>query len=168
VNISEVRALARMLDRVDYYRLLKVEEGCPTAEIRRAYQRARRRFDPDSFLQHDLEVREAIDRIARRLTEGYLVLRDSRSRAAYDRARAGGSVRLASDAAEEARTTPAASEGRTPNGQRFAALSRAEEREGRLKQAISHLRMALTFEPDNAAFQERLEQLRARAKAAGV
>jgi curved DNA-binding protein CbpA len=157
-----------MLDRIDYYRLLKVEVRAGLDEIRRAYQRARRRFDPDSFLEQGADVREAVDLIARRVTEGYLVLRDSRSRAAYDQALAGGALRLASEAADGARSARDAALGLTPNGQRFAALAREHEREGRVKQAISHLQMALTFEPQNAALKARLEQLRARAGAARV
>ena len=78
MKVEEIQALSRMLDRMDYYRLLRVAPQAQPAEIRSAYHRARREFHPDSFLDAEPDVRHAVDRIAKRVTEGYMVLRDSR------------------------------------------------------------------------------------------
>ena len=43
---EEIKALARILDRVDYYRLIKAEREASDSEIRAAYHQARRRFHP--------------------------------------------------------------------------------------------------------------------------
>jgi DnaJ-class molecular chaperone len=158
VSEHEIRALERMLDRLDYYRLFKVERRAPLNAIQQAYRDARRRFDPDSFLDADPEVRAAVDRIARRLTEGYLALRDPRRRSAYDAALGSGTLRYTAEV-EEAQAQADESRGTTPNGKRFAAMADAEERKGNASAALQHLKMALTFEPKNAAFKARLERL---------
>ena len=153
--------MARLLDRVDYYRLLKVDRKAPSGEIRSAYQKARRRFDPDSYLDRDEELRKAVDFIARRLTEGYLVLRDRKRRTAYDEVLAEGVLRLP-PALVEARIEVDEAEGTTPNGKRFVGMAEDEARRGNFKQAVAHLKMAMTFEPGNESFKRRLEQLSAK------
>lgn len=161
-NAADIKALARMLDRVDYYRLLKVEPRAPLPQIRKAYHQARRRFDPDSFLQAEGEIRSAVDQIARRITEGYLVLRDARRRSAYDSALAGGTVRYTSEL-EEASAENDEARGTTPNGQRFSGMAEDEARRGNLPAAIQHMKMALTWEPANESFKRRLSDLESRA-----
>jgi DnaJ-class molecular chaperone len=160
--IEEIHALDRMLDRLDYYRLFKVERRAQLPAIQQAYRDARRRFDPDSFLDAPAEVRAAVDRIARRITEGYMALRDPRRRSAYDAALTGGALRYTSET-EEAQAQSDESRGTTANGKRFAAMSEAEERKGNFKGAIQHLKMAMTFEPRNAAFKTRLQRLQKKA-----
>jgi DnaJ-class molecular chaperone len=159
---TEIRALARMLDRVDYYRLLKVERRAPLPQIRKAYHQARRRFDPDSFLQAHEDVRSAVDKIARRITEGYLVLRDAKRRSAYDNALSGGTVRYTPEL-EEAAVGADEAEGTTPNGKRFLAMAEDEARQANWKAAVQHMKMALTWEPSNEAFKARLSELQSRA-----
>jgi DnaJ-class molecular chaperone len=159
---NEIRALDRMLDRLDYYKLFKVERRAQLPAIQQAYREARRRFDPDSFLDAPPELRAAVDRIARRITEGYLALRDPRRRSAYDAALTGGSLRYTAEI-EEAQAQGDEARGTTANGKRFLAMADAEERKGNLKAALQHLKMALTFEPRNAAFKARLERLQRKA-----
>jgi len=156
---KEIQALDRMLDRLDYYRLFKVEPRAQLPAIQQAYREARRRFDPDSFLDADPEVRAAVDRIARRITEGYLALRDPRRRSAYDAALTSGALRYTSEIEEAQSQADEEAHGTTANGRRFAGMSEAEERKGNPKGAIQHLKMAMTFEPRNAAFKARLERL---------
>jgi DnaJ-class molecular chaperone len=158
----EIQALDRMLDRLDYYRLFKVERRAQLPAIQQAYRDARRRFDPDSYLDAPAEVRAAVDRIARRITEGYLALRDPRRRSAYDAALNGGALRYTSEV-EEAQAQTDEARGTTANGKRFAAMADEEERKGNPKAAMQHLRLAMTFEPRNAAFKARLERLQKKS-----
>lgn len=160
---NEIRALDRMLDRLDYYRLFKVERRAQLPAIQQAYREARRRFDPDSFLDADPEVRAAVDRIARRITEGYMALRDPRRRSAYDAALGDGALRFTAELAEQAHARQAESQGATANGKRFCAMADAEERKGNLNAALQHLKMAMTFEPRNAALKARLERLQKKS-----
>jgi DnaJ-class molecular chaperone len=160
---NEIRALDRMLDRLDYYKLFKVERRAQLPAIQQAYRDARRRFDPDSFLNAAPEVRAAVDRIARRITEGYLALRDPRRRSAYDAALQGGAVRYTAEIDDESQAQADEARGATANGKRFVAMADVEERKGNLKTALQHLKMALTFEPRNAALKARLERIQKKS-----
>jgi len=163
---AEIKALARVIDRLDYYRLLKLEPGADASAVRVAYHDARRRYHPDCFLADSADVRDAVDRIARRITEGYLVLRDRQRRAAYDAALSTGELRLSAEKEEAAKTEAAASRGATPNGRRYYTLCEEAERQGNLGNAIRSLKTAITFEPKNEAFKTKLAALEAAAKAA--
>ncbi len=156
---EEIKALTRILDRVDYYRLLKTERSASSAEIRAAYHEARRRFHPDSFLHHDPEIRSAVEQIARRITESYVVLRDSRKRSVYTAGLDSGMLRFTSQMGEQVKAKASNKRGETPNGQKFYTLAQEEERRGETAKAVGHLRMALTFEPANEFFKQELERL---------
>ena len=159
---SEIRALARLVDRMDYYRLLRVDPSVPSTKIRSAYHQARRQFHPDAFFRSPEDVRVAVDRIAKRITEAYQVLRDEVRRASYDSALERGALRFDAEAQDAVRQRTEEKTGATPNGRRFYALSLEEERKGDLARAIAQLKMALTFERENPSFHVRLETLTAR------
>ncbi len=161
---AEIRALARLVDRMDYYRLLRVDPEAPLSKIRAAYRRARRQFHPDAYLSEEPVLRDAVDLIARRLTEAYMVLRDSGQRAAYNKGLSEGKVRYQPESGAEGGRDGRAQEGKTPQGRRSFILAMAEERGGNLAQAIVHLKMALTFERSNEHFREKLEALQQAQK----
>jgi len=164
-NLQEIKALARVIDRVDYYRLLKLEPGATSEALRSAYHDARRRFHPDAYLAQSDDVRDAVDVIARRITEGYLVLRDRTRRAAYDSALSSGQVRYNPELEQEKKVEADAARGTTPNGKRYYTLHLEAERAGDAVKAHANLKTALTFEPKNAAFKAKLEALEAELKA---
>lgn len=166
MNQAEIKALARVIDRLDYYQLLKLDPRANASQLRDAYHDARKRFHPDSFLRDPDEIRGAVDRIARRITEGYLVLRDRQRRAAYDSALNSGHLRLSHEVEEEAKTEVQQQRGVTPNGKRYLTLCEEEERNGGLAKAIQHLRTAITFEPKNLVFRQKLDRLEQQLKAA--
>jgi curved DNA-binding protein CbpA len=162
VNHSEIQALARLLDRLDYYRLLRVAPGSPLSEIRDSYRAARRQFHPDAFSTAPAEVVRAVERIARRLTEAYTVLREPARRAAYDRGLASGALRMTAEADDSARRERERHKGTTPNGRRFAALASEAEGRGDVSAAVAHWKLALTFESQNSAFRQKLAELEAK------
>lgn len=162
----EIKAFARVIDRLDYYRLLKLDPSSNVSQLRVAYHDARKRFHPDSFLGHPDDIRVAVDRIARRITEGYLVLRDRQRRAAYDSALTGGHLRLTREVEDEVLTDVQQQRGSTPNGKRYLTLCEEEERRGALSKAIAHLKTAITFEPKNLSFRQKLDRLEQQLKAA--
>ena len=166
LNPAEIKALARVIDRLDYYQLLKLEPRADSGQLRIAYHDARKRYHPDSFLGHPDEIRGAVDRIARRITEGYLVLRDRQRRAAYDSALSSGHLRFSQEVEDDARTEAERHRGATPNGKRYLTLCEEEERRGALPKAIAHLKTAITFEPKNVAFRQKLDRLEQQQKAA--
>jgi curved DNA-binding protein CbpA len=162
MNPPEIRALDRLLDRMDYYRLLRVERSATASDVRTAYHRIRRELHPDAYLTHEPELQAALDRIARRLNEAYVVLRDAGRRRRYDRELEDGALRSSSESDTRAAQSDE-SQGKTPNGRRFCALMQEHERKGDLAQAIANLKMALTFEPQNENFRRKLADLQAKA-----
>ncbi len=159
MDSSEIRALAKMLDRVDYYRLLHVERDAQAHEVRAAYQKMRRDFHPDRFRANDGDTRESVDQIAKRLNESYSVLRDAARRQAYDHGLEHDRMRYTPESDEEVRADSQASAGMTPSGRKFFALAREEERRGEFAKAHANVKMALTFESSNAYFKAKLEEL---------
>jgi curved DNA-binding protein CbpA len=165
-SVQEIKALARVIDRVDYYRLLKLDPRADSDALRVAYHDARRRFHPDAYLAQPDDVRDAVDRIARRITEGYLVLKDRTRRAAYDSALSSGQVRYNPELEQEKRVEAESARGATPNGKRYFGLHQEAERVNDIVKAHAHLKTALTFEPKNEAFKAKLAALEAQIKAA--
>jgi DnaJ-class molecular chaperone len=161
---TEILALAKILDELDYYQILHVRSDAPASEVRKAFHASSRAFHPDANRHLDVEHRNAIARISKRISEAYTVLRDPMRRKAYDESLRGGRRRLQiseADAAAEQQAT-AELEGTTPNGRRFFALARNDLARNDLVSAVRNLQTALTFEPGNARFRTHLTELKAR------
>ena len=45
---AEIRALARVIDELDYYQILEISRKASTSELKRAYHASSRRFHPDA------------------------------------------------------------------------------------------------------------------------
>ncbi len=159
---GEIRALAEKLDELDYFGLLGVHRGAQASEVRAAYHRQRREYHPDAFLGGDPELKAWVDRIATRITEAYVVLRDGPRRTAYEKSLDGGELRYTTAAADEVRKESAEQLGRTPSGRRFYVLALEAERQGDVERALSQLKMALTFEGQNERFRAKLAELKQR------
>jgi DnaJ-class molecular chaperone len=161
---AEIRALVNILDELDYYTILSVDRGAPASLVRQAYHAASRRFHPDLYRQLDPELRAGVSRIAKRVTEAYSVLRDPKRRQIYDRQIAGGGsglrLQLAEAGAQAERKAIEERLGATPNGRRFFTLAHQEIDRGNLGAAARNLQMALTFEPTNAFFKQKLDEVR--------
>lgn len=162
MTADEIRALARMLDRIDYYRLLRVKADVSSREIRAAHRVMRKLFHPDRFRMQSPELVQAVDQIARRLNEANAALSNDACRATYDEGLAEGTLRFSAAAAEAAKAQSDAYRGMTPNGRRFHGLATDELKTGNLAKAMAHLTMARTFEPGNKHFKKQLEDLQAR------
>jgi curved DNA-binding protein CbpA len=157
-----ILALAQALPRVDYYRLLRVQPDAPAPDIRTAYRRMRRLFNPDRYLRAEPELRSAVEQIARRISEAYVVLDDVAKREAYNDGLAGGQLRYSMDEEKAVKPDTESRIGRTPQGRRLYAQALDAERKGDLKQAISSMMLALGFEASNPYFRAKLEDLRGR------
>ena len=158
MNEAEICALSRMLDRMDYYRLLRLERSAPASAVRGAFQKMRREFHPDAYQNRDEEIRTAVSRIAKRVNEAYQVLRDNTRRKSYEEGLGRGELRFdpkAEAATKEARVAG----GHTPKGKRFWNDAIRFEREGNIPGAINALKMGQTYEKDNPDFAKKLEEL---------
>jgi DnaJ-class molecular chaperone len=156
---TEIAALARVLGDLDYYQLLQLSPDAKPGEVRLAYHATSRAFHPDANRQRSPEIRKAIHQIAKRVTEAYSVLRSPRRREAYNRhlsSKAGVRMQLAEAEAASNRQQAEERQGRTPQGRQYFNLAVADLRRGDFAAGVRNLQTALTFEPDNAAFKERL------------
>ena len=162
----EIHALAKIVDELDYYQILEVPPGVSRAEIKQAYYKSSRSFHPDSNRRLDSDLRAQCERISKRITEAYCVLRDPRRRSAYDgRISKGGGIRmqLAEAAAEHKRTQSEERQGKTAQGRQFFQLAMQDSDRGNIKSAIQKLQMALTFEPANEGFKTQLKEWKAQS-----
>lgn len=160
---AEIQALARVIDELDYYQILEISREASSSELKRAYYSSSRRFHPDANRHLEDGLREALERIAKRLTEAYSVVRDPRRRRAYDQRlqQGDGALRMQlTEAAADVQKTADERTGKTANGRRFFLLALQEAERGDTASAIRNLQMARTFEPGNPTFKEKLEQLR--------
>jgi len=168
IDHLEITALAKIMDELDYYQLLNIEPGASSAEIRKAFHMSSRAFHPDANRQLADDLRDQCQKISKRVTEAYCVLRDTRRRKAYDaRLSEGQSLRIqiaeARHAHDEQRK--ASRSGVTPQARQFFAKAEADLKVGNLAGAIQNIQMAQTFEPNNAGFKAMLAELRERQKA---
>jgi DnaJ-class molecular chaperone len=169
ITPAEVRALASLVDELDYYQLLEIERDAPASAVKRGYYAVTRRLHPDANRALASAEREVLEGLARRVSEAYQVLRDGRRRRAYDAQLAGGAGGRMQLAEAEAHAEKEALDhhmGRTPNGRRFFNLARADIDRGDLVSAGRNLRTALTFEPANPYFKKKLDEVAAAQRAA--
>jgi DnaJ-class molecular chaperone len=162
ISAAEVRTLAKLVDELNYYQLLELAPGAPASAVKQAYYAASRKLHPDANRQLVGVDREALERIAKRISEAYQVLRDQRRRQAYDAQLADGGTRIPLAEAEARADKQALDDylGKTPNGRRFFGLACAALEKGDLASAARNLKMALTFEPGNEGFRKKAEEVR--------
>jgi DnaJ-class molecular chaperone len=163
---TEIVALARIMDELDYYQLMHIERGASPREVKQAYYASSRAFHPDANRHLTGDLRAAVAQISKRVTEAYAVLRDPRRRQAYDRLLAAGEGRRIqlSEAEAGARRQAQENEGRTAQGRQYYRLARTAIERGDWATGARNLQTALTFEPDNEFFRERLAEARKRQR----
>lgn len=167
ITPAEIRALAGLLEELDYYELLEVPRDASASRVRRAYHELARRLHPDANRDLPEEASAKLQTIAKRVAEAYSVLRDARLRRAYDERLAGASgggrrIQLVEAEAQSARREADERLGTTPNGRRFFLRARSDLERGELAAASRNLQTALTFEPGNRLFRETLAEVRAK------
>lgn len=159
----ELAALARIVDDLDYYQLLGVGSGAQASEIKRAYYDSARQLHPDANRHLDADALSACQRVARRISEAYCVLRDPRRRRTYDAhlaERGEPRLQLAELRANAWRTDDSEQPARTPEGRQFWQRARSDLAGRNWASAIRNLQTALTFEPNSTAFRKTLDQAR--------
>jgi DnaJ-class molecular chaperone len=165
---AEIKALAKLMEELDYYQILEVPRDAPASRIKSGYYAVSRRYHPDANRGLQGEARRNLETVAKRVTEAYSVLRDARRRQAYDGqlAKDARSVRmqLAEANSQAEKKTLDDHLGTTPNGRRFFALARADIDRNDVDSAIRNLQMAMTYEPANEFFKQKLSELKGHPK----
>ena len=127
---TEILALAKILDELDYYQILHVRADAPASEVRKAFHASSRAFHPDANRHLDAEHRTAIANISKRISEAYTVLRDPMRRKAYDESLRGGRRRLQISEADAAAEQQATAELEAPKGREQKANIKFVGKEG--------------------------------------
>ena len=163
---SEIQALARIIDDIDYYRLLHLERNASAREIKNAYHATTRLFHPDLHRSLSTGLRGAVSVIARRVSEAYAVLRDPRRRPTYDRqleAEGGTRMQLGQNELKPA-PNPETTQARTPQGRQYFALAEAALKRSDHASAVRNLQTAVTFESDNEGLKTLLDETRKKLR----
>jgi DnaJ-class molecular chaperone len=159
----EVSALVQVLDELDYFQILKVPASADPQSIKAAYYRESRTYHPDRFFQiANVELRESVGRIYKRINEAYVILRDDAKRAKYaadvngpERAR---KLRFVEASEQELKKDKEAEIGTTPQGRKFFMAGMMDLMGQRWAAAERNFKMALTYEPANANYKSRREE----------
>ena len=154
----EAQALAQIMDELDYFQILKVQNNASPAEIKRAYYRESRTYHPDRFFQLAAgELKESISRIYKRINEAYVCLRDDARRAKYladvtgpERAK---KLRFVEASEQELKKDKEQEIGTTPQGRKFFMAGLQDMVAQRFASAERNFKMALTYEPGNANYK---------------
>ncbi len=167
----EIETLHDVLDEVDYYSLLQVNQEADLPRIEHAFASESKRFHPDRFFGvRDPVFLRKLTAIYRKTSEAYSVLKDPDLKNRYDRKL--GLVKDSTSSVEvskESLETEAAQAGKTRKmvcqsrqGRRYYDLARTAQRKGDANGMVMNLQFALSFEPKNEA----LKQLLGEAKQA--
>lgn len=155
------------LDEFDYFEMLKLEKSAAPGDIKKAFYRESRAYHPDRFFHlSNPELKARVSELYKRVTEAYYVLRDDTKRKKY-LADISGPERAsklrftdASEADAKAAAKKEAEEqvGTHPKGRQFYATGLQDLNAGRWSTAERNFKMALTYEPSNARYKEKLKE----------
>jgi len=159
----EAAALAQVLDELDYFQILKISQSAGPSEIKSAYYRESRAYHPDRFYQlGNVELKESIGRIYKRINEAYVCLRDDVKRAKYlgdisgpDRQR---KLRFVEASEQEMKKDKEQEIGTTPQGRKFFMAGLADMAGQRFAAAERNFKMALTYEPNNPNYKAKRDE----------
>jgi len=156
-----------LLDDLDYFQVMGLSIGATPADIKRAFHHESRTYHPDRFFQSpDLALREKVETVYKRVTEAYFVLRDDTRRKRYlsditgpDRQKKLRFDELAEAEAKAAVKREVAEQiGTHPKGRQFFQSGLADLEAGRLSAAERNIKLALTYEPANPLYKQKLEE----------
>lgn len=168
---AETKELAASIDQLDYFQVLGVKAESPMQDIKAQYHALQRAYHPDTFYQSpDTVLREAVFRIAKRIAEAYVILRDPVRKAKYAKDVAGPDrakkLRFTEESEGEVRKEKEQELGKTAQGRQLVQKAMTSQKKGDLAGAARDLKTALLFERDNEGIKARLAEIEAELKAA--
>jgi DnaJ domain len=161
-----------VLDQLDYFEVMGLASTATPADIKRAFHHQSRTYHPDRFFQSaDTALRDRVNAVYKRVTEAYYVLRDDTRRRKYfaditgpDRLQKLRFDELAEAEAKAAVKKEVAEQiGTHPKGRQFFQAGVADLEAGRLVAAERNIKLALTYEPTNPLYLQKLEEARTKS-----
>ena len=161
---AEAKQIAQRLDELDYFQVLGVKHDATADLLKTQYHLLQRTYHPDSFFTSpDDDLRDAVHRIAKRVTEAYVILRNPQKREKYlqditgpDRSK---KLRYTEESDQEQRKADQQKTGRTPQGRQLWRTAQEALKRGDTAAAIRDLKTALLFEQGNPLFTDALAEL---------
>src|ERR1700730_5275169 len=157
----EARALAQVLEELDYFQILKIGQNASPGEINAAYYRESRAYHPDRFSTLPAgEMKDTIGRIYKRINEAYVCLREDTKRVKYlaDVLGPERQKKLRFVEASEQELKKEQEVGATPQARKFFMASLADMAAQRFASAERNFKMALTYEPSNPNFKAKRDE----------
>lgn len=158
----QVNSLAKVIDELDYYQILKIDQMAFEEDIKQAYFNESRIYHPDKYYDEPLEFQEKVTKIFKRICEAYKVLSDPEKRALYSKLINGPErekylrfdLRLLKTETEKKED-----EGSSPLAKKYYKMAKTAIANKDYKAAKINLQLALKIEPQNQTFQEKLKEV---------
>lgn len=167
----QLKHLAATIDGLDYFQILNVAQTSPGPQIKASYYQLARALHPDKFFHLDDEgLKDAINKIYKRVTESYMTLKDEPKRQKYLRDITGPDrlkkLRFTeeSEAEQKEQQKTAAKVAKTPKGEQMYNTAMVDLQNGRFDAAYKALQSATLFEPANADLKRLLAEVDKKRK----
>ncbi|NOZ85045.1 MAG: DnaJ domain-containing protein [Deltaproteobacteria bacterium] len=162
LNEQEIIILSQVLEQLNYYQVLKISPDAGVKEVKEAFHSESRKFHPDTVYHlADGPLKDAIFKISKRITEAYVILRDSRKRRQYDRAlkeSGGKKVRYTEETEKEKKKAQVEQVGKTPQGRKAYMEGMRWMKMKKYQLAEKSFRTALMYEPGNPKFKRAADE----------
>ena len=167
----QLKQLAATIDGLDYFQILNVDTNAPGPQIKTSYYGLARALHPDKFFHlDDADLKAAVNKIYKRVTEAYMVLKDEPKRLKYVKD-ISGPERLKklrfneeSEAEQKEQAKAALKVAKTPKGEQMYNTAMVDLANGRYDAAYKALQSATLFEPANAELKKLLAEVDQRRK----
>jgi DnaJ-class molecular chaperone len=166
-QLAELEAIGNMMQHLDYFQLLKISPEAAPAQVKKAFYQESRSYHPDRFYHLDnKELKTLVNDVYKRITEAYAVLRDDQKRRKYAADVAGPereqklrfTENSETETKQQAKKEAEEQIGTHPKGRQFFQTGMQDFDAGRWSAAERNFKMALTYEPSNARYKEKLTE----------
>lgn len=160
--VRELNSVSKVIDDLDYYQILKLDQMAFDEDIKRAYFEESRIYHPDKYFEEPPEVQEKINKIFKRVCEAYKVLSDQEKRALYTKLVTGSDrqkylrfdLRLL-----KAETEKKEDEGSNPLAKKYFKMAKTAFQNKDFKGAKINLQLAIKVDPNNQTFAAKLKEV---------
>jgi len=167
----QLKHLAATIDGLDYFQILNVATTAPGPQIKTSYYGLARALHPDKFFHlDDADLKAAVNKIYKRVTEAYMVLKDEPKRLKYIKDISGPErakkLRFTeeSEAEQKEQAKAAVKVAKTPKGEQMYNTAMVDLANGRFDAAFKALQSATLFEPGNAELKKLLAEVDKKRK----
>lgn len=161
--------LAQTIDTLDYFQILNLPQTANRGQVQASYYAMARSLHPDKFYHiQDPQVTASVQKIYKRITESYSILRDDAKRKKYladingpnraQRLRFNEESEKEQAEAERAKREVAT----TPQGKKLYNAARLDMEAGNWDSAFRNIQSALMFEMGNERLQALKDEINAK------